>query len=49
MKAGLIGLTKAMEYAADNVTVNAISPGTTEEVAAMERYLVSEEAAFVTG
>jgi 3-oxoacyl-[acyl-carrier protein] reductase len=75
-KAGLIGLTKALalEYAANNITVNAVSPGmieTTragmppkhhaerrvpvgrrgrpEDVAAMVRYLVSEEAAFVTG
>jgi 3-oxoacyl-[acyl-carrier protein] reductase len=75
-KAGLIGLTKALalEYAAHNITVNAVSPGmieTTrrndppghqserripvgrlgrpEEVAAMVRYLVSDEAAFVTG
>jgi 3-oxoacyl-[acyl-carrier protein] reductase len=75
-KAGLIGLTKALalEYADQNVTVNAVSPGmidTTrrgevphhhatrqppvgrlgrpEEVAAVVRYLVSDEAAYVTG
>jgi len=75
-KAGLVGLTKALalEYAADNITMNAISPGLIdtrregtepkhysgqsipvgrrgrpEEVAAMVRYLVFEEAAFVTG
>jgi len=75
-KAGLVGLTRALalEYAASNITVNAISPGmietvrkdaepehhgerkipvgrrgTPEEVAAMVRYLVSGEAAFVTG
>ena len=75
-KAGLIGLTKALalEYAADGITVNAVSPGmidTTrsgdaprhhagrlppvgrlglpEEVAATVRYLVSDEAAYVTG
>ncbi|MDQ4059298.1 MAG: 3-oxoacyl-ACP reductase FabG [Actinomycetota bacterium] len=75
-KAGLIGLTKALalEYAAHNITVNAVSPGmidTTrvgaepkhhggltipvgrrgrpEEIAAMVRYIVSDEAAFITG
>lgn len=75
-KAGLIGFTKALalEYATDNITVNAVSPGTIdttrrdgaprhhaeqrvpvgrlgrpEEVAAMVRYLVSDEAAFITG
>ncbi|MGH2736356.1 MAG: SDR family oxidoreductase [Actinomycetota bacterium] len=75
-KAGLIGLTKALalEYAEDNVTVNAVSPGRidttragdvprhhaerpvpvgrpgrTEEVAAAVRYLISDEASYVTG
>lgn len=75
-KAGLLGLTKAlaMEYAASNITVNAVSPGLidtsrpqgiprhhagrtapvgrmgrVEEVAAIVRYLVSAEAAYVTG
>lgn len=75
-KAGLIGLTRALalEYAANGITVNAISPGmietvregpepehhrgrgipvgrrgAPEEVAAMVGYLVSGEAAFVTG
>jgi 3-oxoacyl-[acyl-carrier protein] reductase len=75
-KAGLIGLTKALalEYAAHNVTVNAVSPGLIdtvragadpkhhaerevpvgrlgrpEDVASMVRYLISEEAAFITG
>ena len=75
-KAGLIGLTKALalEFAAHNITVNAVSPGLIdtvragadpkhhagrevpvgrlgrpEDVASMVRYLVSEEAGFVTG
>lgn len=75
-KAGLIGMTKALalEYASDNITVNAVSPGMIdtaragaspkhhserripvgrlgrpEEVAAMVRHLVSDDAAFITG
>jgi 3-oxoacyl-[acyl-carrier protein] reductase len=75
-KAGLIGLTKALaaEYAADHITVNAVSPGMIDttrphgtpqhhagrtppvgrlgdprEIAAAVRYLVSHEAAYVTG
>jgi len=75
-KAALVGLTKALalEFAANNITVNTVSPGMIDtvrtgeepkhhderripvgrkgrpsEVAATVRFLVSDEAAFITG
>jgi 3-oxoacyl-[acyl-carrier protein] reductase len=51
-KAGLIALTKtsAVEVARRGITINAVAPGVTpEEVAACVRFLISDQASYVTG
>ena len=50
-KAGMHGFTKslAQEVARQGVTVNTVSPGTAEEVAALVDFIASDEAGFATG